>query len=962
MIDANGTEIVPPELASREYDLTSRHVLAARAIRALVPEGGKLLDLGGAAGLTGALLPGYRVVTVDVLPTAEVVASGDRLPFRSGSFEAVAILDVLEHVPESVRSGLVAEACRVSDRVVVAGPCRTAAVEAAEAHQRAIFEAMFGSPHPWLSEHEAAGLPPLDELEGYLDQAGLDHASFESNPLELWSALLFNTHVALRLGLDLEARALRSDLLHHFLDTADATSPGYRQVIVAGRDRPDIAQIAATISPASNAAAVSDWVDRAEVNTGRLIDRAMRLLDEARADLAEGWSTSVHAVAEQRRALDVAVEGWDTSVGRVRDLESALDSARRGWSETVDLATALGGELETVRGLLSEATETVADLQGRLARSDRTLAIAETLLVNHPEIWRDDLAGPPVTAPPAFDLSESLGSDYHRWRENRLAPPSPPADGPTFSVLVPVFDPDARFLEEAIRSVRRQTYAAWELILLDVSSEPHVAPICRRFASIDARVSHVRAENRGIAANTNAAAEVAFGDWLVLLDHDDELEPHALATIARTVVADPGLDFVYSDEDKIDGAGTPRDPFFKPDWSPELLRTVNYITHLTAIRRDLWALVGGMRRGYEGAQDYDLFLRATEVAKGIGHVADVLYHWRIHDASTAGDVRQKPHAHQAGRRALEELLEHAAPGAWVAPGPGPTNHRVRYPITPARVSIIVPFKDGSDLTTNALLAIDRYRNTLPFEVLLVSNRSTDAVTFRRIAEWEDRWDWVRVVSYDEPFNFQKLNNWAVEQVEGPLLLFLNNDAWPLHTGWMEALAEHAQRPEVGAVSGRLFYPNGLVQHAGVAVGIGGFAEHPWARLHPDTWTPAGPSYWTRDFLAVTAACLMIERSKFDEVDRFDERFTVGGGDVDLGLRLVDAGYRNVMTPYARLVHHESVTRGTSVPESDLIESRRSYRRYLDGRDPYYNRNLTLEDTSCRFASRQHLPSAEASVR
>jgi GT2 family glycosyltransferase len=202
------------------------------------------------------------------------------------------------------------------------------------------------------------------------------------------------------------------------------------------------------------------------------------------------------------------------------------------------------------------------------------------------------------------------------------------------------------------------------------------------------------------------------------------------------------------------------------------------------------------------------------------------------------------------------------------------------------------------------------------------------------------------LEYDQPFNFQALNNWAVRHSEGALLLFLNNDTEALHDKWVDGLAEHAQRPEIGAVGPRLLYPNGLVQHAGIVVGIGGFAEHPWAGLHPDTWTPAGPSHWVRNFLSVTAACLMIERSKFDAVGGFDTRFTVCGGDVDLGLRLHDAGYRNVMTPFVRLVHHESMTRGTEAPAQDVIESLRAYRPYLEDHDPYYNTNLTLEDTSC----------------
>ena len=217
-------------------------------------------------------------------------------------------------------------------------------------------------------------------------------------------------------------------------------------------------------------------------------------------------------------------------------------------------------------------------------------------------------------------------------------------------------------------------------------------------------------------------------------------------------------------------------------------------------------------------------------------------------------------------------------------------------------------------------------------------------------DWEQKFEWARVLEFDEPFNFQRLNNWAARQAQGELLLFLNNDVEALHTGWLEALAEQAQRTEVGAVGPRLFYPDGLVQHAGVAVGIGGLADHPWAGQHPDAWTPTGPSYWTRDLLAVTAACLMVEHEKFDAVNGFDERFIVCGGDVDLCLRLHERGLWNVMTPFARLLHRESATRRKDPPANDVRESLRAYAPYLDGGDPFFNPNLTRADRSCRVAA------------
>jgi GT2 family glycosyltransferase len=651
------------------------------------------------------------------------------------------------------------------------------------------------------------------------------------------------------------------------------------------------------------------------------------------------------AVQNAAVALETAEAGWEQSVDHAEMLDRSRAVAEKGWAEAVTQTEALGASLARAETGWAEAAEAVELAQSRIGRLSQGLAGLDAQLVSRIACWRSDVAGPAVTAevPEPDRLAE-----YDSWLTRAADRPEPTAapTGITFSILIPVYNPPAALLEACIRSVRAQTYGTWELVLIDGSDAPHVAPICDRFAALDSRIRIVRHENLGISANTNLAAEHATGNWYLLVDHDDELAPHALAAFAEAIEANGDLRYGYSDEDKIDEAGRRSDPFFKPDWSPDLLRTLNYITHLQGIRRDLWEEIGGLRPKTDGAQDYDLALRASAAAGGAFHIADVLYHWRVHSQSTAGDVGVKPHAHRAGRRALEDYAQHHAPDSWIEFGTGPTSHRFRYPVVTQPLSVIIPFRDGADVTETCLTGIARFGTALPLEVLLINNQSSDPQTHERIAEWQERYSWVRVLRYDEPFNFQKLNNWAAEQATGELLLFLNNDTEPFHEGWVEALAEHAQRPEVGAVGGRLFYPNGIVQHAGVAVGIGGYAEHPWAGLHPDAWTPAGPSYWTRNFLSVTAACLMVQRSKFEEVGGFDERFTIGGGDVALGLALRERGYWNVMTPYARLIHHESVTRGTVVPESDLLISRAVYEPFLDGRDPFYNSNLTLEDTRC----------------
>jgi GT2 family glycosyltransferase len=869
-------------LEEREYDLSSRHVHTARIVETVVGPG-PILDIGGSQGLTGSVLADRRVIVVDILSAGvDVIASGDALPFADRAFAAALALDVLEHVPDPVKERIVAEAARVSDVVIFAGPYDAPMVRSAERQQRELFEELFGRRHPWLEEHAASGLPSLEETRNALADLGFDTHVFGSNPLSLWSAQLVNSHLALRVGFEEPTYELRRWLLREFFDVADGTKPSYRHFVVGARDPSDLPKLK-SVEPSSLEELVSEAVRRTELSTAATLAHALTTKD------------AIHA------------------------------EAMRGWSESVEA-------LRNVQDVLS---------------SEKTVQSEEAIILAS-GAWREQLAGPPLTTDAPNDTRPGP-ADYARWRSARVHP-DPPDTGPLFSIITPVFNPTAEHLTACIRSVLHQTYSNWQLILVDVSDQPHVQPIENRFCELDDRISVHRLENEGIAANTNAGVSRSEGDWIVFLDHDDALEPHALAALAHRINVSPECDFIYSDEDKLSLSDTAVEPFFKPDWSPDLLQSVNYIAHLNAVTRALFDRVGGVRTDFEGAQDYDFVLRATDEARRIEHVPDVLYHWRQHEASTSLDVQKKPAAHSAGRRALQQFVTGRSPGTWVEIGAGATAHRVRYQLREELVSIVIPFRDQSKLTDACLNSLAASEPVLPMEVLLVSNRSEDSETFDAMERWDRQWDWIRVLEFDEPFNFQRLNNWAVQKAEGSLLLFLNNDTESLHRGWIETLAEHAQRPEIGAVGARLFYPDGSVQHAGVAVGIGGFAEHPWSHLHPDAVTPAGPSYWVRNVLAVTAACLMVAHEKFESIGGFDERFQICGGDVDLCLRLIEAGWLNLMNPFCRLIHHEAATRNRQPPDNDVRQSLRAYARYLTDGDPYFNPNLTRSNTSCRLAT------------
>lgn len=529
---------------------------------------------------------------------------------------------------------------------------------------------------------------------------------------------------------------------------------------------------------------------------------------------------------------------------------------------------------------------------------------------------------------------------------------------PLISVVMPAYETPERLLREAVASVRAQLYPRWELCVADdASPSPHVASILREAAAADLRVRWVRRpENGHISAATNTALALARGEFIALMDHDDLLPEHALYEVAVEAAAHPDADVIYSDEDRIDENGRRFDPYFKPMWSPELLTGHNVISHLGVYRRALVERLGGFRLGYEGSQDWDLALRATAAATPdrVRHIPAVLYHWRLGTGTPSFSEAWLARCQDAGRRAVEDWLAgEGIAGARVEPArllPGST--RVAYPVPdPAPlVSVIMPTRDHAALLDRACAGV-LHGTDWPaerIELLVVDNGSVapEALgTLRRI-EGDPR---ARVLRAPGPFNYARLNNLAARQARGEILLLLNNDIEVVEPGWLRELAGLALRPEVGAVGAKLLYPDGRVQHGGVAMGPDGTVRH----LLP--FTPRDdPGYFgqlglARALSAVTGACMALRRAVFEEAGGLDEALAVTFNDTDLCLRIRDLGYRVAWTPDAVLLHHESATRGAAweLRHPDRAEAewqfmRRRWGRVLD-EDPYQNPNLLLHE-------------------
>lgn len=520
---------------------------------------------------------------------------------------------------------------------------------------------------------------------------------------------------------------------------------------------------------------------------------------------------------------------------------------------------------------------------------------------------------------------------------------------PLISILVPVYNTPEEFLKQMIQSVRKQTYGNWELCVANANpANETVAEILRISSTKDERIKVKDVpENEGIAQNTNAALAIATGDYIGLLDHDDLLTPDALYEVVKAINENDRPQVLYSDEDKVTmDLSEHFQPHMKPDYNKDLLRSNNYITHFFVADRTLVEEVGGEDGEYNGAQDYDLILKCTERAKGIAHIPRILYHWRVHKASTADNPASKMYAFDAGKRAIEDHLKRCGEIGEVSHEKDLGFYRVKYKVQGnPLISIIIPNKDQVESLDKCLESIEKssYKN---YEIIIVENNSTEDETFAYYKKIES--DTIRIVYWLDEFNYSAINNFGVKHARGDYLLLLNNDVEVITTDWLEELTANCQRKDVGIVGARLYYPDDTIQHAGIVIGIGGVAGALFVGM-PRMFTGyLHKAAIQQDLSAVTAACMMVKRSVYEELGGLEEELKVAFNDVDFCLRAREKGYLVVYDPNVELYHFESKSRGTEDSKEKVrrfqneIEYMRSHwLELLKKGDPMYNPNLTL---------------------
>ena len=526
---------------------------------------------------------------------------------------------------------------------------------------------------------------------------------------------------------------------------------------------------------------------------------------------------------------------------------------------------------------------------------------------------------------------------------------------PKISIIIPMYNTPVKFFGELVDSLISQTYTNWELCLADGSNEEN--PELKDIYSKDSRIKYkFIGENKGISGNTNEALTLATGDFIGLLDHDDILPVFSLYEVVKCINNHPEVDFIYTDEDKFEEVGGKRyDPYFKSDFGPDTLRANNYICHFSVFRKDLMEKLGGFRSDFDGAQDYDILLRMSEIAEHIYHIPKILYHWRVHELSTAkAGAHAKPYAYEAGKKAVQAHIDRLGLKGTVEAGNTLGTYKVNYEVIGnPKVSIIIPNKDYASTLKVCLKSIIKLTTYKNYEIIVVENNSTEDETFEYYKKIDGK-DNIKVVYYPEKvFNYSAIINFGVRNCTGDYVIQLNNDTELLTPNWLQEMLGFAQREDVGAVGVKMYYPDRTIQHAGIIVGIGGVAGHVFKNIPKNLHGYFSKDAMIQNLSAVTAACIMTPRKIYDDVGYMDEEFKVAFNDVDFCLKIRETGKLIVYTPYVEFLHYESKSRGYE----DTVEKQQRFKGeidrfyskwqgFLDKGDPYYNINLRLDNDQC----------------
>lgn len=930
-----------------------------------------------------------------------VVGDATAMDFDDASFDWVVALDVYEHIPAERRKLFIDELYRVSKHgILFCAPYYTPEVEEVEKRVNSIYRSLYGQDYVWLKEHRECGLPHLDETIEYIKSKWNHFIVFGHGSLEIWEPMTsahfisaaYNEVVKYRINLD----EYYNNRLYHL----DYTENVYRHFIVSIKNRELLDRIARWIDGRKTQSYSKN--DQKEQHL-KVLNSALHFLGLLNVYFAQmsGKVTELGIMSLINKGLQIEkIESKLELLARrlesdqnekyqyIDSLKNHIDSLENELGEKNNTIHELQSEISRMQSEITEKDLKIASLVNAVAEKDehtkklqelaesmrmknrikkmvfmlpkksrKNMDVVFRLVLRNPryiikgfrEIRRNGING----LRERINAVRLMNDGTKNYNNNSSMFESAGFESdvqfryqPLISILMPVYNVEPKWLDLAIKSVQRQNYTNWELCIVDDGSTNNATvTYLRRLDDPKIKVTFSPV-NQNIVAASNLAAEMASGEYIALLDHDDELMPNALYEVVEQLQEEE-YDLLYSDEDKIDAFGERKTPLYKPDWSPDLLRSQMYLGHLLVFRKSLFDKIGGFRKGFEGAQDYDLVLRITEMPGcKIKHISKVLYSWREIPSSTSMNPHSKPYAHFAGQNAVREHLEriYGANNAWVEETKYLFVYNARYKLPEnTKASIIIPTKDKIELLEPCIESIVQLTDYPDYEILILDNNSEEDETKKWFMKIVGKYNHVKVINAFYPFNWSKLNNHGIRESSGDVFVFLNNDTKVITRDWLTRLAEKAIRSDVGTVGALLLFEDETIQHAGVVIGMGGWADHVFKGSSPVHFgSPFISPMVTRNVSANTGACLAISRKTIEKIGGFDEEFIVCGSDVEISIRAMKHGLFNIYDPNVRLIHYESKTRSSTVPEKDFEMSALHYRSFWEQGDPYFNKNLSLQ--------------------
>jgi glycosyltransferase involved in cell wall biosynthesis len=862
-----------------------------------------------------------------------ILANATKMPeIQTNSYDILIALDVFEHIPKELRDDFLCELNRVANiAVILAGPFDEVGVNESEVRVNAYFKTKFGIDYIWLEEHISNGLPNLNNTISVLESKFNRNIShFKHGSLELWEKLI-RLHFEVANNIELQSYRQNIDSYYNkniFISDIDENC--YRDFIICSSDKLDV----------SNFFKIKEE-DNQKLNfLNDLIDSTYKLSMEKGFLNIQERDQQIQEKDQQIQEKEVQIQNLNSEIVHLHNLAQSMRMKNRIKNvikffipqKIWKILKYVKNNPSSIKlGLYTLKTQGFKALINRISKVDNLSEdrILNSYTYNEPE------------------YNDIILKQLKKFNKK-----------PLISIIMPVYNVDPKWLELAIKSIEAQWYENWELCIADdKSTNEETIKYLKSIKNQKVKVKFLDT-NLNISGSSNAALELASGEYIVLMDNDDEITPNALYEVVK-VINEIDAEFIYSDEDKLEMNGTFSDPHFKPDFAPDMFLSQNYISHLGVIKKELIEKVDGFTIGLEGAQDYDLYLKVLEHTNKIFHIQKVLYHWRKIPGSTAAEFSEKSYAQNAGIEALQNAMKRRKIATNVENGKYPGTYRVKYEILDnPLVSIITPFKDMPELLKMCIESILNKSTYKNFEIIGISNNSNESTTFDEMKRLEKLDNRIKFYEYNVPFNYSDINNYAVNNyAKGKHIILLNNDIEIITPEWIENMLEHSQREEVGCVGAKLYYPNNTIQHAGISIGVLTLAGHNFKNYLREQTGYMGRESVIQNVSAVTAACLMIKTKIFKELEGLnEENLKIAFNDIDFCLRVQEKGYRNIFTPYAEAYHHESISRGAEDnPEKiarfnkEVDYMKKRHRDILEKGDPFYNPNLTLnrEDFSLR---------------